>query len=153
LSGIRYIEGNEDLIEDVAPLWERLNVHHQAISTYFSHQIGQMTFTQRKSHWLEKVKTGQIRIVLAQVEDSKEVIGYCVTISNPDLGEIESIYVDKAFRKMGIGNCLMTKALNWLDRQSVKTKRVNVAVGNEQVFEFYGRYGFLPRATILEQKL
>ena len=153
MTRIRYIEGHEELIEDVGPLWKRLNQHHQGISTQFSREIGQVTFAQRKSHWLNNLKSGQVRIDLAQVEDSNEVVGYCVTISNSDLGEIESIYVDEAFRKMGIGDCLVTRALNWLDRQSVKTKRVNVAIGNEQVLTFYSRYGFLPRAITLEQKL
>jgi diamine N-acetyltransferase len=153
MTRIKYIEGNEELIEDVGPLWKRLNKHHQGISSHFSYQIGQVTFTQRKSHWLNNLKSGKLRIDLAQVEDSSEVVGYCVTISNADLGEIESIYVDEPFRRMGIGDSLVTRALNWLDLQSVKTKRVNVAVGNEQVLRFYSRYGFLPRAITLEQKL
>ena len=112
-----------------------------------------MTFFQRKSYWLINLKSGQLRIDLPQIEDSHAVVGYCVTIINEDLGEIESLYVDQPFRKMGIGNCLVTRALNWLNNQSVKTKRVNVAVGNEEVLRFYGRHGFLPRSITLEQKL
>jgi ribosomal protein S18 acetylase RimI-like enzyme len=153
MTRIKYIEGHEELIDDVEPLWKRLNEHHQGISTHFSCQIGQVTFSQRRSHWLYNLKSGQLRIDLAQIQDSNALVGYCVTKIIADLGEIESLYVDEPFRKMGIGNCLITRALNWLNSRSVKTKRVNVAVGNEQVLRFYGRYGFLSRSITLEQKL
>ncbi|KJR44700.1 Acetyltransferase [Desulfosporosinus sp. I2] len=59
--------------------------------------------------------------------------------------------MDDTYRKMGFGHLLMLRALDWLDRQSVKTKSVSVAVGNERVFQFYEQFGFLPRAIVLEQ--
>jgi len=148
---IRFLEGGEELLEQVGPLWKRLNEHHQNISTHFSQQIHQVTFAQRKEHWLQETKSGQLRIDLIQTEDSNKFIGYCVTICNQTHGEIESIFVDDTYRKMGFGHLLMKRALDWLDRQSVKTKRVSVAVGNEQVFQFYEQFGFLPRAIVLEQ--
>lgn len=67
---IRFIEGGEELLEKVGPLWKKLNKHHQNISTHFSQQLHQMTFTQRKEHWLDGMKSGQLRIVLAQSEVS-----------------------------------------------------------------------------------
>ena len=43
-------------------------------------------------------------------------------------------------------------ALVWLEQHSVKTKRISVAVGNEQVLQFfYEKFGFLPKAIFLEQ--
>jgi ribosomal protein S18 acetylase RimI-like enzyme len=116
-------------------------------------QVSNLKHKTRKSHWLNNLKSGHLRIDLAQIQDSNALVGYCVTKIIADLGEIESLYVDEPFRKMGIGNCLITRALNWLNSRSVKTKRVNVAVGNEQVLRFYGRYGFLSRSITLEQKL
>lgn len=150
---IRFLEGGEELLEKVGPLWKRLNEHHQNISIHFFQQLQQVTFAQRQEHWLNEMKSGQLRIDLAQTEVSNEFVGYCVTICNQNHGEIESIFVDDTYQKMGIGHCLMTRALDWLDRQSVKTKGVSVAVGNEKVFQFYKKFGFLPRATTLEQRL
>ncbi|MDR3599358.1 MAG: hypothetical protein P4L49_02565 [Desulfosporosinus sp.] len=45
----------------------------------------------------------------------------------------------------------MKRALNWLEPNSITKKRLNVAVGNEQALNFYRRFGFHPRAIILEQ--
>lgn len=75
-------------------------------SKHFSDQIRQTKFTKRIAHWLDMAKMGQLRIDLAQVEDSHEFVGYCVTIIDSQYGEIESLYVDEAFRKMGIGDSL-----------------------------------------------
>lgn len=148
---IRFLEGSEELLEKVGPMWKKLNLHHENISTHFSHHFHQVTFAQRKEHWLQEKKSGQLRIYLAQTEVSNEYVGYCVTICNQNLGEIDSIFVVDTYRKMGIGHRLMTRALDWLNQQSVKSNRISVAFGNEQVFRFYEQFGFLPRATILEQ--
>ena len=148
---IYYLEGGQELLEKVAPLWESLNEHHQNTSEHFSRHFNQITFAKRKEEWLKNIKSGKLRIDLVQIKDSHEFIGYCVSICNQNIGEIESIFVGDAYRNMRIGGCLMKRALDWMDIQSVKTRRVSVAVGNEQVLKFYERYGFFPRAVMLEQ--
>jgi ribosomal protein S18 acetylase RimI-like enzyme len=50
-----------------------------------------------------------------------------------------------------LGEALMESALRWFDEHEVKEKHVAVAVGNEKVFEFYMRFGFYPRTTVLLQ--
>jgi len=60
--------------------------------------------------------------------------------------------VDENFRKIGIGGSFIQRALECLEENAVNRKRVNVAVGNEQVLRFYQKYGFYPRAIILEQR-
>ena len=46
----------------------------------------------------------------------------------------------------------MKKALAWMDEKGAVKKVVAVAAGNEQAFNFYERYGFVPRKTVLEQQ-
>ncbi len=46
----------------------------------------------------------------------------------------------------------MKKSLKWMENYGVKDKRIGVGEGNEDVFSFYKRYGFYPKATILAQK-
>nr|WP_282433378.1 GNAT family N-acetyltransferase [Desulfosporosinus sp. FKA] len=87
------------------------------------------------------------------MREPEEPIGYCVTTIDNDIGEIESLFVDEAYRKMGLGTVLMERALNWLEQNSITKKRLNVAVGNEQVLNFYRRFGFHPRTIILEQRV
>lgn len=111
-----------------------------------------MTFDQRRSVWLEKSKHGQLRVDLVKDQDSNDFVGYCVsTTTNTGVGEIESIYVEFTYWKQGIGDKLVLRSLEWLERLSVNEKRVSVAGGNEQVLTFYSRYGFFPKTVVLEQ--
>lgn len=59
--------------------------------------------------------------------------------------------MDKEYRKYGLGDKLMNSALEWLDSNQVKTKIIGVAEGNENVLEFYKKYGFYKRSVILQQ--
>jgi len=151
VADVHFIEGSTELLDRVGPLWKMLNKHHQTISTLFQNSISQMTFDQRRAHWLKRAEFGLLRIDIAVLEGSEEPIGYCVTTIDNDLGEIESLFIDEAYRKIGLGGVLMERALNWLEQYSITRQRINVAVGNEQVLNFYRRFGFHPRAIILEQ--
>lgn len=63
----------------------------------------------------------------------------------------DSIFVESDYRNMGIGDKLMNKALDWLDREGTTTKALMVIYGNERVFRFYRKFGFQPRAVRLIQ--
>ncbi|MDQ7094361.1 GNAT family N-acetyltransferase [Desulfosporosinus sp. PR] len=149
---ITYVEGGEELLKRVAPLWEKLNEHHAGISTFFKDDIAKRTFEQRNEQWIAKAIQGFLRIDLAIEKRSDKAIGYCVAVLHEGYGEIDSLYVNEAFRKMGVGSSLIELALKWLDKKAVIKKKINVAVGNEQAFRFYQKYGFYPRAVILEQQ-
>jgi ribosomal protein S18 acetylase RimI-like enzyme len=143
-------QGGLDLI---MPLWEKLRLHHLGVSSYFKNHYNAVTLDLRKKQLVEKSQNGALRVDLARNWDTKEYIGYCVTSITPEKqGEIDSIYIEKNYRGLGIGDELMTRALKWLDARSVKKKILGVGEGNEGVFAFYRRYHFYPRTTILEQK-
>jgi ribosomal protein S18 acetylase RimI-like enzyme len=67
-------------------------------------------------------------------------------------GEIDSIFVDDAYRSCGIGSTLVSRALGWLDENGSTRNRVSVSEGNESVWNFYKKFKFYPRMTVLEQK-
>jgi ribosomal protein S18 acetylase RimI-like enzyme len=149
---MEYTETGQDGLDSIAPLWQKLNDHHGAISRYFSERYPRHTFAQRKQELLEKSNGGAIRVDLACDAAMGELVGYCVsTVTAAGTGEIDSIYVEEDYRRGGIGDKLMTKALKWLAAQAVARKIIAVASGNEEVHAFYGRYDFYPRCTILEQ--
>jgi GNAT superfamily N-acetyltransferase len=111
-----------------------------------------MTFEIRKQNLLEKSGGGALRIDLARDADTGTLIGYCIsTISAKKQGEIESIYVEPDYRRSGIGDIFMKRALSWMDIMSVNRKILGVGAGNEEVFGFYSRYNFYPRVHVLEQ--
>ena len=150
---IEYLEKDQDDLDIIRPLWQKLNQHHLAVSKYHKDSRVATTFDMRKDQLLEKSRQGVLNIDLARDSNTKEYIGYCVTTINPEKqGEIESIYVEKEYRGMGIGDGLMTRALGWLKTMSVKKTILGVAEGNESVFPFYRRYNFYPKITLLWQK-
>jgi len=149
---IKYIEGDEVLLDQIKPLWEALNGYHLALSQNFKKYYLDMTFQKRKADLLKKAAFGEIRVDIAFDEASGQNVGYCVSgLTHEKTGEIKSIFVSEAFRGIGIGDALMQKALGWLEQKGAADKIVEVAAGNECAWGFYARYGFLPRKTMLKQ--
>jgi diamine N-acetyltransferase len=149
---IDYFHGDETLLDQIKPLWEALNEHHLQYSPDFKEHYYLMTFEKRKADLLKKAAGGKMRVDLAADEASGQNVGYCVSsLDSEKTGEIESIFVDAAYRRTGIGGSLMENALSWMNQEGAVAKIVEVAAGNEKAFGFYGRYRFLPRKTVLKQ--
>jgi len=149
---IKYVHGDGDMLDEIKVLWETLNRHHLSVSPYFKDYYLTLTFEERKHAILQRASGGEVRVDLA-LDASGEPVGYCVSSIDRWLtGEIDSIFVTAKYRGQGIGRALMEKALAWLNCKGAKKKIVSVAVGNEQAYGFYSRFGFLPRRTLLEQK-
>jgi ribosomal protein S18 acetylase RimI-like enzyme len=153
LNNIDFIDTDEKDLDLIAPLWEKLKEHHTSHAhEVFKEQFGRMTFQERKQDLLRKSRNGFMLVSLAKDKSNDALLGYCVsTISENKTGEVESIYVETEYRRRGIGEELMEKALSWFDDHTVERKVIAVAGGNEEVFPFYRKYGFYPRVTILTQ--
>ena len=149
---IIYIELDNSQIDLIKQLWEELRDHHREVSPYFPERYVKLTFQERKEDLLKKSESGILRIDAAYDETSEQFIGYCISsISDEAVGEVDSIYLDKEYRSSGIGDVLMKRSLNWMDQNSVETKRIMVAAGNEKTLAFYSKYKFFPKHIILEQ--
>ncbi len=132
---------------------EKLRDHHFGLSPYFADEYEKFTFEDRKKELLNKSGGNLLKIDIAVYEDTQWLIGYCISsISAGLVGEIDSIYLEDNYRSLGIGNELMNRALQWIDKNRVKFKRIVVAMGNEDLLPFYERYNFFPRHLVLEQK-
>lgn len=143
--------GGSELLDEVKQLWEGLNAHHTALSPHFPEQFVRKTFAERKAALLTKAQEAGIGVALV-LNGSGEAVGYCIsTISGDRIGEIESLYVSPELRGIGLGDALMQVSLAWLFEQRVSRTRLTVAAGNEQVFDFYAKYGFYPAKIVLEQ--
>jgi ribosomal protein S18 acetylase RimI-like enzyme len=149
---IEYIEKTKRDIDIIAPLWQKLLDFHISLSEHFAEHFHQRTWLARKAELMNKSKRGHLRIDIAIDTDTRENIGYCIsTVSKVGHGELDSIYIESEYRKCGVGDRLMKRALTWMDEKHARTKILIVGAGNEQVFSFYSRYGFFPRSIVLEQ--
>jgi GNAT superfamily N-acetyltransferase len=141
-------------IDIIRPLWIQLNEYMCTRATTFRDHFKQMTFDKRKAYFVKTAAAGCLRLDLAfDPQGQGRYIGYCVSsFSVEKTGEIESIFVEDSYRSGGIGSALMTKTLAWLDENGSVRNRVSASDGNEGVREFYKKFGFYPRLTVLEQK-
>lgn len=149
---IKYVHGDQAMLNEVKEMWEKLNLYHCDRSEHFKPHYKAMTFAKRKATLLRKAECGEMRVDMAVDESTGQTVGYIVsTVGSNNVGEIQSVYVAAAYRDMGIGRALMTTTLAWMKEKAVAEKIVEVSVGNETAWGFYGKFGFKPRLTLLKQ--
>jgi GNAT superfamily N-acetyltransferase len=82
---------------------------------------------------------------IATDKSTGKAIGYCVSsLSVKKVGEIESIYIEKEYRRCNIGDKFMKTALAWMDDRGAVNKIIGVVEGNEEAFGFCQKILFLP---------
>ena len=133
---------------------ERLNAYHVGLSPSFAEELAGRTFADRREELLGKSREDALRVDLASCEEDSRDVGYCVTtIASRGAGEIDSIFVVEDLRGRGVGSRLMQRALEWLAERGVRETFISVAGGNQRATAFYAKFGFFPRATLLQQKV
>jgi len=147
---ITYIKGENELINEVKPLWEALNMHHQNNAVSFLGSLQSNTFENRHKKFADAAMKVFVEIV--KVDQQEKPVGYSIsTIDSDGMGELDSLYVEKEYRKLAIGDQLMNNALDWFRENKTKVNRLKVAEGNENVLKFYKKHGFETRFYVLEE--
>ena len=143
--GVSLLNGGAELLDRVEPLWSQLRRHHADLAPQWSASLLAISFDERRA---ELVGKGAVLVSMATW--CGQDIGYCVsTVASDATGEVDSLYVIPSHRGSGIGHELMTVAMDWFARQSVRSIVVNVICGNDDAQRFYARYGFVPRTVRL----
>ncbi len=142
----------EDL-DLIKPLWKNLKDHHTNISPHFQEKYQTINFEDRKEELLKKSSQCNMRVEVISNCDKDCFVGYCISsISDKGKGEIDSIYVKKEHRKLGLGKEMVKRAMEWMESQDTDELKIVVAVGNEDLLPFYSSFNFFPRHLILEKK-
>jgi ribosomal protein S18 acetylase RimI-like enzyme len=141
------LTGGAELLDRVEPLWAQLRRHHADLAPQWSASLLSSSFDKRRADLRNKGAGGLlVSMALWRGQD----IGYCVsTIAADATGEVDSLYVDPSHRGSGVGHTLMSAAMDWFGRESVRSIVVEVISGNDAAQQFYARYGFLPRTIRL----
>jgi ribosomal protein S18 acetylase RimI-like enzyme len=151
MAAVEYVLSDVSALESVRPLWLLLNNYHHIRTRSFKEHYEQMTFDDRKAYFEGLARTGSLRVDLARDPATGRDVGYCVSsLSREKNGEIESIFVEEMYRGHAIGSTLVSRALTWMKEAGAVRIRVSVADGNEPAWEFYRKFGFLPRMIVLE---
>ena len=139
--------GEFELLDRVEPLWNELNLFHSQLNSTFSSFIKNRSFEERRAEL--KQSTENIRI---EIISDQEDVGYCIcTISENEIGEIDSLYIQDSYRSRGLGKSLVLNALEWLDENNISKRKITVLDGNTEALKFYAQFGFTPRNIELEQ--
>lgn len=139
---------NKNQLTTIQKLWEQLNETHLNDSIHFKNYYKQFTFKERCSKFAH-IPEDNIRIEIIQENDI--CIGYCISTINDQVGEIDSVFVEKGFRTHGLGSKLVENSIKWLNKNSCSKIVVSVAAGHESsVLEFYQKFNFYPRMTYLQ---
>jgi N-acetylglutamate synthase-like GNAT family acetyltransferase len=121
---IRYSEVEIEGLDLIQELWKLLRLHVKTITTDFKDQVEQLTFQESKESLLNKSKDGAIRVDLAEDNQNKIKVAYCISTITPEkVGEVDSIYVREEYRSGGIGDQLMKRSLQWMDEKGAESKK------------------------------
>lgn len=150
MNKINFIEGKKELLPEVIHLREKLLIHHKNLGHKFKEEF----INKLKNNNIENILAGKnykdIKIIITTCNNKN--IGFCLgLITEENIGEINTLYVDTEYQKTGIGAELMEKIIKWMDENKVSSKELSVCSGNENVFKFYEKFNFYPRKTLLKQ--
>lgn len=76
------------------------------------------------------------------MEEKGELIGFIGITLSADFADIESVYVDKNFRRQKIANTLVDKALNFICEKGLNKTLLEVKETNENAIALYEKAGF-----------
>ena len=147
---LRYEVLDETGLDRVAELWARLNTHHRSTTLGWSDHFARFTFGERIARLTAPGK--QIRLDLATDRHSGTPVGYCISSLAGGHGELESIFVEPAYRHGSVGERLARAGIAWMDANGASDIEIVVAVGNEAALRFYERLGFSPRTYHLRRR-
>ena len=131
----------------IKEMWAKLNRLHGQLSNNFKNHFESFTFEKRMQPLLKKK---HLSIFIAT--DTTEDLGYCIVSADDGQGEIDSIYIEPAYRKRKIGSSLIKKAMDWFDSVGCDSVSISVADGNDSVLDFYQSFGFYRFAVLLKYK-
>lgn len=139
---INIIEKDITEIDIIKPLWEKLNLIHLDKSVNFKSKYENFTFDKRMEAIYKNAEKGIIKLDVLLDNDKREYVGYCLSSIKEGLGEIESLFIEKTYRKHGLGDKLINNALDWFESKGIKNIEVSVVYANDEALPFYERHGF-----------
>ncbi|MBE6152823.1 MAG: GNAT family N-acetyltransferase [Firmicutes bacterium] len=94
------------------------------------------------------------------VEENNKIIGYLYgfiqnngdTYIN-DVAQLDTIFIDEKYRKLGIGNALIEEFKKWTKKQHVKYIELKVCNNNVNAISLYKKIGFVDTKTIMSLEL
>lgn len=104
----------------------------------------------RVASWKKEIKESKDRSIWV-AKNGNRVVGFCRAVKLKDRHAIGAIYILPEYQRRGIGQALITQALDWLGRR--QKIFVGVAPYNKKAIHFYKKFGFKVVGIIKTGKL
>ena len=153
MDSFKFREGSSELLSFCDNLW-KLFIENQ-IQNAGEMSVGIAAYIKdlRDGGLLTKTKDGKLHVQLAYTSNENNSIGFCITsLSENHIGEVETLFVLDKYRGNNIGTKLFQRSLQWMEENNAQTQKLAVVAGNEQIFSFYQKFGFLLGCTVLFRK-
>ena len=134
-------------IDRIQPLWKKLIQANASNSPYFADYYGTFEFTVRKGFLQEKLDGGaKLYTAVLVDEETQQDIGFVTATyhTGVSFGEVEMLYVEEAYRGKSLGSKLLTMALECMDRENIRDRKLCVTYGNDAALKLYQKFGFYP---------
>ena len=146
-----------DDLQAIASLWRGLARYHEPKSTYFELAPG----AERKfaSYVRRSMKRKDVAVFVAQ--KNSKLVGYLIAKIKEEKpvfklrkrGTITELFVEKGYRRRGVGRKLVKKALAWFRNRNLQFAELSVYVKNISGKIAWKRMGFEEHMTVMRRKL
>lgn len=135
-------------INRIKELWEKNRLYHERSSEHFGSDYKSVCFEERMSKFND-FDDNMLKITICS--EGQTIIGYCISIIDNSVGEVESIHVEESKRGCGIGEKLVNNHLQWMREMNCERIGVTVSHENESTIRFYEKLGFYPNTLYMQQ--
>jgi len=107
--------------------------------------------SKRKRDFKEKLKKRKQYWLIAEINN--KIIGFGqVWFKDKEVGKIQKIYIDRKFRRKGIGEKICKELIKWLKKNKIKHIEAGFYWKNKPSIEMHKKLGFRPISLIMRLK-
>jgi diamine N-acetyltransferase len=150
MNSFQFKAGSSDLLGSCGTLWELFINNQSQNAEKMSVGVEEYIRHLRDEGLVQKTRDGKLHVQLVFVNAESNPIAFCISsLTKESVGEVEVLFVLESYQGNKLGKQLFENALVWLEQEGAIEQRLAVSVGNEKVFNFYAKYGFLPGYSTL----
>ena len=118
--------------------------YHKSFDEEFYHNIPKEDYKSVKRGHVKalKEKGNSLLVVSINNEVKGYIWGYIKEVDKEKMGVLQEIIITKKYRKLGLGNKLLKKTINFFSEHNCKSIRVSVYANNMPAIKNYEKSGF-----------
>jgi len=145
---VRILKLRYEHIPGLIEVWKEFMDYHARIHPHFMRaEQGHIAF---EKHARENMKSRDYAVFVAL--DGEKVIGYTLlqtrkpppVYDEATFGFLSDIAVKEEYRRQGVGERLLKRALRWFKDRGIKWIELSVVYGNPSGYPFWKKQGFKP---------